>query len=101
MFIPFSILLIQIKSTGYQINSLQTVFQLLMGLSSVFVGQSSIGAGIEPFQDGHHGSKMAAMAPRWPPWLQDGRHHLEGRTGEASGVCHALDHGRNGFGPEC
>ena len=36
--------------------------------------RSSIGPSIVSFQDGRHGSKMAAMAPRWPPWLQDGRH---------------------------
>ena len=30
-------------------------------------GKSSIGAGLASFQDGHHSSKMAAMAP-----IQDG-----------------------------
>ena len=42
----------------------------------VFIPYSSIGASIKPFQDGRHGSKMAAMAPRLPPGLQDGRHDL-------------------------
>ena len=46
---------------------------------------SSIGAPLAPFQDGRHGPKMAAMTPRWPPWLQDGRHHLEVQTDDAFG----------------
>ena len=28
---------------------------------------SSIGPSLAPFQDGGHDSKMAAMAPIWPP----------------------------------
>ena len=46
-----------------------------LGFSGI-VGGSSIGPSIKPFQDGRHGSKMAAMPPRWPPSLQDGRHDL-------------------------
>ena len=32
---------------------------------------SSIRVTLASFQDGRHGPKMAAMTPRWPPWLQD------------------------------
>ena len=31
---------------------------------------SSIGAPIGSFQDGRHGSKMAARTSRWPLWLR-------------------------------
>ena len=54
-----------------------------------------------------NGGQDGAMAPRWPPWLQDGRHDSKmaaktsGDPVTRSGVCHALDHGRNGLGPEC
>ena len=46
---------------------------------------SSIRVTLASFQDGRHGPKMAAMTPRWPPWLQDGHHHLEGQTDDAFG----------------
>ena len=45
--------------------------------------------------------------PRWPPWLHDGRHgsKMAATTSRddpvtRSGVCHVLNHERNGFCPE-
>ena len=38
----------------------------------IIIPDSSIGDGIGSFQDGRHGSKMAAMAPRWPTPIEDG-----------------------------
>ena len=41
--------------------------QLYPGRGKAFMKASSIRDGIVSFQDGRHGSKMAAMTPRWPP----------------------------------
>ena len=61
---------------------------------------SSIGPGIAP-------RTSQKWRPRWPPWPPNGRDGskmaaITSRDDSVtrSGVCHALDHGRNGLGPE-
>ena len=46
-------------------------------------------------------AKMAAMAPIWPPPPRGTTTTSRDDPVTRSGVCHALDHRRNGFGPEC